>query len=930
MTSLGFNISDDVSGTFASPGDQKNVDPSLHPLADNGGLTRTYRLPLSSTAVDAGNNDMAVDADGKPFPKDQRAGPFKRIVDSGSTGTPTVDIGAYEARVAPPITVKPLQGLVTTEPGGTATFTVVLGVEPLGDVMFESYSLDPTEGLPSPTLLTFTPSNWDEPQTVTVTGVDDADTDGDVDYVIDTAVSGGGYDGVDPPNVKVKNIDDDIELTELVVSTNTDVSDGNFLPGELSLREAIEIANADALDEITFDPIMSGSTIVLTSRLPIIAADLTIAGLGAGSLTVSGGDFVSVFEIDDSTSTAIDVAISDLTIRNGNSAGAGGIVNVENLILRNVRVLDNNSTSAAGGVQHSSGDLLIIGCTFSGNSGLQGGGLQVLADPGTVQIVNSTFSGNIATAEGGGIAVVSGLAEIRSTTITGNRGSVGGGLHLATPGTTILHNTILAGNLSGSGSTPDDVFNDVAAGASSNNVIGDSATSGGLSNGTNGNIVGATNVVNPILNANGFHELSPGSPALNTGNDSQAIDGDGNALATDQRMQPRFVGTVDIGAFEELVVAVDDSATTTAGTGVTINVSGNDTPPLGAGPISASDPANGSAAINTDGTVRYTPDEGFDGTETFTYDQGLDRSSQSSADLSAEEGNAVAVDGDWAIVGARRDDIVATNAGAAFVYRRDGGVWTKFQELRPAEIELRDRFGYSVAISGTTIVVGARLDGDLGFKSGSIYIFEYDASQQVFVQTQKLTDEGGNARDQFGQAVGIDGDTLVVGARRDGVGAKNAGAIVILERTPAGFRQTNRITVTDAEEGDQLGFSVGISGDTVVAGAWKDNESGKTDNGSAYVFERDFGGTDNWGQIAKLVPSDTTTNDWFGFAVDVDGDDVIVGKPIRNPRQRAGNAYLFSRNHGGPDNWGEAKILPSPTPLNVTSTAIRYGWMART
>lgn len=912
-TSIGFNLSDDGSGNFTSTGDQPNTESLVPFLADNGGLTPTYALPFNSPAIDAGSNALAIDSAAVPYTTDQRGPGFDRIIDSTSTGTATIDIGAFEAGVAPTVTVTPTSGLVTTEAGGTDTFTVVLDSQPSGDVTFQAFSNDSSEGLASPNFLTFTTSNWDTPQTITVTGQDDPDVDGDIAYTIDTTVFGGGYDGVDPADVMVTNTDDDVAISELVVSTNTDISDGNFGEGELSLREAIELANGGILDAITFNPLLSGSTITLTSPLPLVSDNLTIAGLGASSLTVSGNDSFRVFDIDDSTAAEIDVTISDLTVQGGSASGAGGIRNLENLTLRGVRVVGNTSTNAAGGLQHSEGTLLIEGSSFSGNTGLQGGGLQVLTNPGTVQVINSTFSGNVATAEGGGIAMVVGAAEIRNTTITDNRGSVGGGLHMVTPNATTLDNSIVAGNFKSNGTTPDEIFNNVATGSSSNNVIGDAGTSGGLTNGTSGNIIASVGtVLNSNLSPHGFHALPDGSPAINAGSDGQAVDGNGDPLVTDQRMQPRFVGTVDIGSYEKLLGAVDDSATTTAGNGVAIDVTANDSPGTGVSPRSTSTPGDGTAAINGNGTVQYTPDPGFDGTDTFTYEMGLDRTAQSSAGLSAEEGNAVAIDGDWAIVGARRDDVVATNAGAAFIYRREGGVWTKFQELRPAEIEFRDRFGYSVAISGTTIAVGARLDGDLGFKSGSVYVFEFDASQGMFVQTQKLLDASGSSRDQFGQAVGIDGDTMVVGARRDGTTAANSGAVIILERTPAGFQQTKRIKVADATEGDQLGFSVGISGDTIAVGAWKDNEDGKTDNGSAYVFERDSGGVGNWGQVAKLVPSDTKTNDWFGFAVDVDGDNVVVGKPIRNPRAREGNAYIFSRNQGGTDNWGESKVLASP------------------
>jgi len=108
------------------------------------------------------------------------------------------------------ITVSPTAGLTTTEAGGTATFAVVLNSEPTGAVSIGVSSDDPSEGTASPATLTFTTATWSQPQTVTVTGVDDAVDDGDVAYTIVTGTaSGGDYAGLDAPDVGVANTDDD-------------------------------------------------------------------------------------------------------------------------------------------------------------------------------------------------------------------------------------------------------------------------------------------------------------------------------------------------------------------------------------------------------------------------------------------------------------------------------------------------------------------------------------------------------------------------------------------------------------------------------------------------------------------------------------------------------------------------------------------------
>jgi len=157
------------------------------------------------------------------------------------TGDPTSGDGDYGALGAadvadvsvtnlnddwPWITVKPTSGLVTTEDGGTATFTVVLDTQPnlsacaspgtsraWGGVTIDLSSSNPAEGTVDPGTLVFTEANWDQPQTVTVTGVDDAVLDGDIIYVIVTAAAvGGDYNGFNAADVIVTNLDDEVAI----------------------------------------------------------------------------------------------------------------------------------------------------------------------------------------------------------------------------------------------------------------------------------------------------------------------------------------------------------------------------------------------------------------------------------------------------------------------------------------------------------------------------------------------------------------------------------------------------------------------------------------------------------------------------------------------------------------------------------------------
>lgn len=168
-----------------------------------------YHLDAGSPAIDAGDNSNGwpgPDLDGNLRPLDDTG-----VVDTGAGNAPIVDIGAYEYQthsVAAGIRVTPTSGLVTTETGGTATFSIVLARYPKADVTLALSSSDATEGAVFPTSLTFTQANWNRPRTVTVTGLDDGVVDGDQAYTIVTGPASStdpAYAGIDPPNVAVVN-----------------------------------------------------------------------------------------------------------------------------------------------------------------------------------------------------------------------------------------------------------------------------------------------------------------------------------------------------------------------------------------------------------------------------------------------------------------------------------------------------------------------------------------------------------------------------------------------------------------------------------------------------------------------------------------------------------------------------------------------------
>ncbi len=258
-------------------------------------------------------------------------------------------------------------------------------------------------------------------------------------------------------------------------------------------------------------------------------------------------------------------------------------------------------------------------------------------------------------------------------------------------------------------------------------------------------------------------------------------------------------------------------------------------------------------------------------------------------------GAAVAISGNTAIVGAPRNDIGAdADQGAAYVYVRSGGTWTQQDKLKAATGTVGDFFGGSVAISGNTAIVGAYFN-DVGANAnqGSVYIFTRSAG--VWTQQDKLTAGDGAANDLFGFSVAIDGDTALIGAHLNDNGVNtNQGAAYVFTRIDGAWSQTQKLTASDAAAGDFFGFSVALDADTAVIGASGKDKNAATGAGAAYVFTLS-GGT--WAQQQKLLPDISAADNFFGAAVALSGDTALIGSfgddIGANPDQ--GSAVVFVR-----------------------------------
>ncbi|XXY14563.1 hypothetical protein WME88_40615 [Sorangium sp. So ce216] len=249
-------------------------------------------------------------------------------------------------------------------------------------------------------------------------------------------------------------------------------------------------------------------------------------------------------------------------------------------------------------------------------------------------------------------------------------------------------------------------------------------------------------------------------------------------------------------------------------------------------------------------------------------------------------GGAVALSGDTALVGAAGDDDKGSSSGSAYVFVRSGGVWTQQAKLVATTGGASDSLGSSVALSGDTALLSA--SGDHGWGPGSAYVFV--RSGGVWTQQANLRASDPAREDVFGSSVALSGDTALVGANHDDDNGLDSGSAYVFVRRGGVWAQQAKLLASDGEARDYLGSSVALSGDTALVGAYlADNDA--WNSGSVYVFVRSGG---VWTQQAKLVANDGAMDDTLGYSMALSGYTVLLGaKGDDDQGTYSGSAYVF-------------------------------------
>ena len=346
----------------------------------------------------------------------------------------------------------------------------------------------------------------------------------------------------------------------------------------------------------------------------------------------------------------------------------------------------------------------------------------------------------------------------------------------------------------------------------------------------------------------------------------------------------------DSNKFPQTKLSGNSTAKTGDHFGNSLDISG-DTLVIGAHWMDDGDLSNSGAAY----VVRSFYDET---TETWTMEEQVELTSDSVAQ--AEFGYAVAISGDVVVVGARKDSEKGLYSGSVYVFINNGSTWIRKAKLYAGDALGGEKFGSSVAIDGDTIVVGAIYGGEGDLQTGSVYVFEYNHNDLVWEQKTELFGDDIEVGDKFGYSVAIEDDTIIVGAPRHDDSETDSGAAYVFRRDAGTWIQDPNFTGSGLFEKAYFGHSVALSGNTAVVGAYRNDldvdSNLLVDAGSAYVFR--FDGS-IWPEEEKLIPADAVGGEEFGWAVAISGDTVVVG--AHKDGNFAGSAYVFTLHDANAD-----------------------------
>ncbi len=282
-----------------------------------------------------------------------------------------------------------------------------------------------------------------------------------------------------------------------------------------------------------------------------------------------------------------------------------------------------------------------------------------------------------------------------------------------------------------------------------------------------------------------------------------------------------------------------------------------------------------------------------------------------------EFATAVAIDGDVAVIGAPLRDEGGGSAGAAYVYRFDGTSWVLEQELVRPDPAAGDYYGFAVALYGDMAVVASVFDDDQGPDAGAVYTFRYDGSEWTF--EQKLIPFAFARDEWFGFSIDLTGASIgaimAIGAPATLYPADLPGSVYVFRHTGSQWQPEQQLFAVDRTIDDQFGFAVAATPEALLIGTPSSDDAGES-TGSAYIFRGTHGA---WFQEQKLLAPVPEVGARFGRAVTFADGNAVVGAPNESTYgQAAGAVHVYDASAS----WGYAASLQG----SDTSAKAAFGW----
>ena len=274
-------------------------------------------------------------------------------------------------------------------------------------------------------------------------------------------------------------------------------------------------------------------------------------------------------------------------------------------------------------------------------------------------------------------------------------------------------------------------------------------------------------------------------------------------------------------------------------------------------------------------------------------------------------GHAVAVSGETALVGAFQAPAAGkATAGAAYVFLRSGTTWTEQAKLEAMDAAVDAAFGFAVALDGNTAVIGSPgATSAMKAEAGAVYV--YQRTGTTWALEQRLSPGDAAAGDQLGTSVAIEGNTLVAGADFANVGGRSdAGAAYVFVRAAGMWSQQGKLVASDRRDGDHLGQAVALRGDVAAVGAPFADNIFLPSTGGVYLFQRTAGA---WMQTQRIQPGLAVNQDaLFGQSLALEATQRFIGAPGQGElgKAAAGAVYLYEKGGTG---FVEKQVLRAPT-----------------